>query len=262
MTDLIRAAEEQLTGLLRAAFSAAAAKGALPASAVFSPALSRPLEPERGELSSACALAAGAAGAAEPRRTAEALLAELDIRGSFFASAEAAGPGYLNFRLGESWYAAVLQAFEAETAVPARSMTGADFLQALGADPALAERQDGENPLYRVRYAYARLGTLLAREQAAPIGAAEAAGLLTNEAERALLRCLARLSASLSSADPARPARALAALGDAFYRWYHTHPLREPEPRLRAARLRLGAAVRLGLALGLEALGLHERRTP
>ena len=259
MTDLIRAAEEQMRGLLRAAFSAAAAKGALPPSAVFSPALSRPREPERGELSSACALAAGAA---EPRRTAEALLAELDIRGSFFASAEAAGPGYLNFRLGEGWYAAVLQAFEAEAAVPAHPMTGADFLLALGADPALLERQDGENPLYRVRYAYTRLGTLLAREQAAPIVAAEAAGLLTNEAERALLRCLARIPASLSSADPARPARALAALGDAFYRWYHTHPLREPEPRLRAARLRLGAAVRLGLALGLEALGLHERRTP
>ena len=45
-----------------------------------------------------------------PKKIAEALIAELDLSGSWFASAETAGPGFMNFRLGESWYEDVLKA--------------------------------------------------------------------------------------------------------------------------------------------------------
>ena len=265
MRDLIQAAEAQLEGLLRKAFTAAEERGALPAGAAFSAALTRPREAGRGDLASACALAAGELGL-PPRRAAELLLAELDLRGSFFASAEDAGPGYLNFRLGESWYAAVLAAAEAEpgTAPAIPPMDEAAFLRAVGADPALRERQDGGNPLYRLRYACARLGTILARESAPALGPEAAAALLSSEAERSLLRGLALLPEAMRLAaekrDAARLPRCLTEVTDRFYRWYHTAPFRTAEPDLRAARLRLAAAVRRTLACGLAALGLSEDR--
>ena len=38
----------------------------------------------------------------------------MDLAGSYFASAEIAGPGFLNFRLNESWYQGVMTAVESE----------------------------------------------------------------------------------------------------------------------------------------------------
>ena len=43
-----------------------------------------------------------------PRKIAEALIANAALEGSWFASLEVAGPGFLNFRLADSWYADVL----------------------------------------------------------------------------------------------------------------------------------------------------------
>ena len=40
----------------------------------------------------------------------------MDLNGSYFASAEIAGPGFLNFRLGNSWYEGVCAAVESEGA--------------------------------------------------------------------------------------------------------------------------------------------------
>jgi arginyl-tRNA synthetase len=56
-----------------------------------------------------------------PRRIAEILAERLELEDSYFASAEIAGPGFINFRLSGKWYAAVLAAVEAEGAAYGRS---------------------------------------------------------------------------------------------------------------------------------------------
>ena len=49
-----------------------------------------------------------------PRKIAEILTQHLELEGSWFDSAEIAGPGFLNFRVSDKWYADVLAAVEAE----------------------------------------------------------------------------------------------------------------------------------------------------
>ena len=56
-----------------------------------------------------------------PRKIADALVANIDLAGSYFVGAEAAGPGFINFRLGPAWYGAVLSAVEREGADYGRS---------------------------------------------------------------------------------------------------------------------------------------------
>ena len=49
-----------------------------------------------------------------PRKIAEALIENAELEGTWFASLEAAGPGFLNFRLADSWYADVLTSITGE----------------------------------------------------------------------------------------------------------------------------------------------------
>ncbi|MCD8331231.1 MAG: arginine--tRNA ligase, partial [Oscillospiraceae bacterium] len=49
-----------------------------------------------------------------PRAIAQAILDNLELDGSYFCRAEVAGPGFLNFFLGDRWYADVLATIEAE----------------------------------------------------------------------------------------------------------------------------------------------------
>ena len=47
---------------------------------------------------------------------AEALIAHMELGGSWFSGVEAAGPGFLNFRLSDKWYQDVLSAVESSGA--------------------------------------------------------------------------------------------------------------------------------------------------
>ena len=76
-----------------------------------------PKDTANGDFTTTFALAASKALRQPPRNIAQALLDHMDLTGSYFASAEIAGPGFLNFRLNDSWYAAVCEAVEAEGAV-------------------------------------------------------------------------------------------------------------------------------------------------
>ena len=49
-----------------------------------------------------------------PKKIAETLVAEINLEGSYFSKVEIAGPGFMNFFLGDKWYADVLQNVEAE----------------------------------------------------------------------------------------------------------------------------------------------------
>ena len=86
-----------------------------------------PKDPANGDYTTTFALAAAKAMKMRPRDIAEVLLENIDLEGSYFASAEIAGAGFLNFRLGSGWYAGVMSAVESEGAAYGRSDIGGEL---------------------------------------------------------------------------------------------------------------------------------------
>ena len=114
--NMIDSAKAQVRQLTAAAYDKAAAAGLLPAGIAVEPAVEIPKDTANGDFTTTFALAASKALRQPPRNIAQALLDHMDLAGSYFASAEIAGPGFLNFRLNDSWYAAVCEAVESEGA--------------------------------------------------------------------------------------------------------------------------------------------------
>ncbi len=116
MTNMIQSAKDQAAALAMRAYEAAAAEGALPRAEVNAAPVEIPKDSANGDLTTTFALAASKALRKSPREIAQALLDHMDLEGTYFASAEIAGPGFLNFRFHERWYQGVLEAVEAEGA--------------------------------------------------------------------------------------------------------------------------------------------------
>ena len=116
MINMVQNAKEQAAALAMAAYQAAVADGTLPQAEVKTAPVEIPKDTANGDFTTTFALAASKALRQAPRSIAQALLDHMDLTGSYFASAEIAGPGFLNFRLNDSWYAAVCEAVEAEGA--------------------------------------------------------------------------------------------------------------------------------------------------
>ena len=116
MINMVQNAKEQAAALAMAAYQAAVADGTLPAAEVRTAPVEIPKDAANGDFTTTFALAASKQLRQAPRNIAQALLDHMDLTGSYFASAEIAGPGFLNFRLNDSWYAGVCQAVEAEGA--------------------------------------------------------------------------------------------------------------------------------------------------
>ena len=114
MTNMIQNAKDQAAALAMAAYRAAAADGSLPAAEVKTAPVEIPKDTDNGDYTTTFALAASKALRSNPRAIAQTLLDHMDLTGTYFASAEIAGPGFLNFRLNDSWYAGVMEAVEAE----------------------------------------------------------------------------------------------------------------------------------------------------
>ena len=116
MINMVQNAKDQAAALAMAAYQAAVADGTLPAAEVKTAPVEIPKDTANGDFTTTFALAASKALRQPPRSIAQALLDHMDLAGSYFASAEIAGPGFLNFRLGDGWYAGVCEAVEAEGA--------------------------------------------------------------------------------------------------------------------------------------------------
>ena len=116
MINMVQNAKDQAAALAMAAYQAAVADGTLPQAEVKTAPVEIPKDTANGDFTTTFALAASKALRQPPRNIAQALLDHMDLTGSYFASAEIAGPGFLNFRLNDSWYAAVCEAVEAEGA--------------------------------------------------------------------------------------------------------------------------------------------------
>ena len=116
MINMIQNAKDQAAALAMAAYEAAVKDGALPEAEVRTAPVEIPKDTANGDFTTTFALAASKALRQPPRSIAQALLDHMDLEGTYFASAEIAGPGFLNFRLNDSWYGGVCAAVESEGA--------------------------------------------------------------------------------------------------------------------------------------------------
>ena len=114
MINMIQNAKDQAAALAMTAYRAAVADGTLPEAEVKTAPVEIPKDTANGDFTTTFALAASKALRQPPRNIAQALLDHMELEGSYFASAEIAGPGFLNFRLQDRWYDGVCQAVESE----------------------------------------------------------------------------------------------------------------------------------------------------
>ena len=116
MINMIQNAKDQAAALAMAAYQAAVADGSLPEAEVKTAPVEIPKDTANGDFTTTFALAASKALRQPPRNITQTLLDHMNLEGTYFASAEIAGPGFLNFRLNDSWFTGVMEAVESEGA--------------------------------------------------------------------------------------------------------------------------------------------------
>ncbi|MCL2747894.1 MAG: arginine--tRNA ligase [Oscillospiraceae bacterium] len=104
----VQAAKDALRQIILTAYGQAVSEGALPPGACTAE-VEPPRDPTRGDWASNFALANAKAIGIAPRDMAEAVARCADLRDSYFSSLEVGGYGFLNARLSDRWYAAVLR---------------------------------------------------------------------------------------------------------------------------------------------------------
>ena len=114
MSNMIQSAKDQVASLTQAAYEKAAAQGLLPAGAQVKATIEIPKDVSHGDYASSFAMAGAKALHMAPRAIAQIILDHLELEGTYFQSAEIAGPGFLNFRLGSRWYGEVIADIERE----------------------------------------------------------------------------------------------------------------------------------------------------
>lgn len=124
MPNMIQNAKDSISQILNAAYQKAAEKGELPAGAALSGTVEIPKDSANGDFAANHAMAGAKALHMAPRKIAEALIANADLADTWFASVEVAGPGFINFRLADRWYADVLKAVTQEGSDYGRSDIG------------------------------------------------------------------------------------------------------------------------------------------
>ena len=96
MINMIQNAKDQAAQLAMTAYRAAVADGSLPEAEVKTAPVEIPKDTANGDFTTTFALAASKALRQPPRNIAQTLLDHMDLEGTYFTSAEIAGPGFLN----------------------------------------------------------------------------------------------------------------------------------------------------------------------
>ncbi|MBQ9646935.1 MAG: arginine--tRNA ligase [Oscillospiraceae bacterium] len=110
--NMIQSAKDQIVELTKRAYTAAAAEGLLPEGVEAPVPVEIPKDTANGDYTTTFCLAAAKAMKKSPREVAQLLIGQMRLDGTYFTGVEVAGPGFLNFRLGDKWYADVLDAVE------------------------------------------------------------------------------------------------------------------------------------------------------
>ena len=114
--NMIQNAKDQVLDLTVSAYQKAAAEGLLPQDAAVTPSVEIPKDTANGDYTTTFCLAAAKALKKSPRQVAQILMDHMDLSGSYFTSVEMAGPGFLNFRLGNKWFRDTVACVEQEGA--------------------------------------------------------------------------------------------------------------------------------------------------
>ena len=114
--NMIQNAKDQVLDLTVSAYQKAAAEGLLPQDAAVTPSVEIPKDTANGDYTTTFCLAAAKALKKNPRQVAQILMDHMDLSGSYFISVEMAGPGFLNFRLGNKWFRDTVACVEQEGA--------------------------------------------------------------------------------------------------------------------------------------------------
>ena len=112
--NMIQNAKDQVLDLTVSAYQKAAAEGLLPQDAVVTPSVEIPKDTANGDYTTTFCLAAAKAMKMNPRQVAQTLIDNMTLEGSYFTSVEIAGPGFMNFRLGEKWFSDTVAVIESE----------------------------------------------------------------------------------------------------------------------------------------------------
>ena len=114
--NMIQNAKDQVLELTLAAYRKAAEAGLLPADCPVQPSVEIPKDTANGDYTTTFCLAAAKALRKNPREVAQILLDNMDLEGSYFTSAAMAGPGFLNFALGQRWFSETVATVQREGA--------------------------------------------------------------------------------------------------------------------------------------------------
>jgi len=108
MSKIVNITENTLRERIALAVKAAIAAGELPEAPLPDFAVEIPGDRAHGDLAVNVAMVSARAFRKAPRQIAEAILAHLDLEGTYFEKAEIAGPGFMNFFLAPAYYSAVV----------------------------------------------------------------------------------------------------------------------------------------------------------
>ena len=114
--NMIQSAKDQVLALTMTAYETAAAEGLLPADVAVTPSVEMPKDTANGDYTTTFCLAAAKALHKNPRQVAQILMDHMQLEGSYFTTVEMAGPGFLNFRLGDKWFGDTVACVEREGA--------------------------------------------------------------------------------------------------------------------------------------------------
>ena len=97
-------ARAEATRVVEAAYHKAVAAGVLPEGDIPPVAVETPKDASNGDWASTFAMQCAKPLRMAPRKIAEAIVDNLDLTDSCFDTVDIAGPGFMNFTLGQSWY--------------------------------------------------------------------------------------------------------------------------------------------------------------
>jgi arginyl-tRNA synthetase len=109
MTDSVfLSAKQQINDLVKTALSALTAESALPVCPAPRYTVEIPADRKNGDFATNAAMAGAKAYRLPPRKLAELLADKFNFTNTYFARAEIAGPGFINFFLADTFYSAAV----------------------------------------------------------------------------------------------------------------------------------------------------------
>ena len=107
--DIYSLAVSQLKEAVTASITSAVAKGELPDAPLPDFIIETPADAKNGDFATNAAMAGAKSFRMPPFKIAAAITSNLDLSGSFFERCETAGPGFINFFLGDKFYSGVIR---------------------------------------------------------------------------------------------------------------------------------------------------------